>query len=165
MGNAASKKKRRGSTGNSFHDNLVLADKQQVDKNYTLDGKQDLGKGTSTTIKQGTSKKYTKTARSQGVAIKLYDGKSEIPPDLKQEAEILSKCDHPNICKLYEVAKTGKSTSLVLELCRGGCVMDKVKRIDEDEAARIMKQITSAGKQKCHITTQMCQCSHVTQRL
>jgi serine/threonine protein kinase len=102
-----------------------------------------LGEGTSTSIKQGTLKKYTKTERTGGVAIKLYDGKNEIQPDLKLEAEILRECDHPHIVKLYEVARVGKQLSLVLELCNGGSISDR-KPYTEKQASHVVRQICSA---------------------
>jgi hypothetical protein len=75
----------------------------KIEYNHDID-KKSLGKGASTQIKQATLKNYTKTTRTSGVATKLYDGKAQIPPDLKKEADILGQCDRPNIIKLYEVA-------------------------------------------------------------
>ena len=106
MGNSSSRK--------SLQDNLVQDSKRNIDENYNIVD-QALGSGKATQIRKATLKKYTKTERTSGVAIKLWDGKSEITSDLKLEAEILGKCDHPNIVKLYEVYKNGKNISLVLE--------------------------------------------------
>lgn len=133
----------------SLHDNLVVSEKRKVEENYDIQDK-PITKGKSTQIIQGTSKRYTKTKRSSGVAIKLFDGKSELPPpDLQKEADILSQCDHPNIVKLYEVAKGEKSggkknrISLVLELCRGGSVVDRMP-YTEKQVCHIMRQLCSA---------------------
>jgi calcium-dependent protein kinase len=140
MGNAHGGKKNE--SRKSLSDNLVRDEKRQIKDTYDV-VEQALGKGTSTQIKQATSKKYSKTTRSSGVAIKLYDGKSELPLDLKQEAKILSQCDHPNIVRLYELAKNQKQMSLVMELCTGGSVMDRMP-YTEKKASHIMRQVTSA---------------------
>ena len=103
----------------------------------------NLGKGQSTQIKEATMKKYTKTERTKGVAIKLYDGKAEIQPDLRKEAQILGRLDHPNIIRLFEVAKVGPQRSLVLELCTGGGLLDRLP-FKESQASHIMRQLLSA---------------------
>eukprot|EP00980_Cylindrotheca_fusiformis_P008604 scaffold1830_cov117-Cylindrotheca_fusiformis.AAC.3 len=138
MGNSSSldKKGRR-----SLQQNLVLQKNKLEDAYDMTHG--SLGEGSATNIRQATLKKYTKTERTGGVAIKLYDGKAEIPPDLKLEAEILRECDHPNIVNLYEVAHVGKQLSLVLELCSGGSVLDRLP-YEEKQASHIMRQVCSA---------------------
>ena len=90
-----------------------------------------------------SSKKFTKTEQNTGVAIKLYNGKSKSAQDLKTEAMILSQCDHPNIVKLFEVTKVSGHMSLVLELCDGGSVLDRLPYTDS-QASSIMRQVCSA---------------------
>lgn len=86
----------KGTRNPSLHGNLVHNENRKVDDVYAM-GSQ-LGHGSATQIVQAESKKYTKTKRTAGgYAIKLYDGKSEIPPDLGKEAAILLECDHPNV--------------------------------------------------------------------
>ena len=136
MGNAKSK------SDTNLQSNLVKGSSRDVIDNYKIVD-EAIGSGQSTQILKGSSSKYTKTARTSGVAIKLWDGKSELQTDLKLEAEILGKCDHPNIIKLYEVYKKGKHLSLVMELCAGGHVLDR-KPFTEDQASHIMRQVTSA---------------------
>ena len=71
---------------------------------------------------------------------------------LKEEINIMSNCDHPNIIKLLEVYENTISIELIMEQCQGGCVFDNlVKKIEaegkaytEKEAAVIFKQIMSA---------------------
>jgi calcium-dependent protein kinase len=138
MGNKSSSPNKRP----SLQSNLVRDRHSKIENNYDIDEK-SLGKGASTQIKQATLKNYTKTTRTSGVAIKLYDGKAQIPPDLKKEADILGQCDHPNIIKLYEVAKNGPRMSLVLELCQGGRLLDRLP-FTEDQASHVMRQLISA---------------------
>ena len=71
---------------------------------------------------------------------------------LREEINIMSKCDHPNIIKLFEVYEDSRHIELVMEQCLGGCLFDVlVKRIEEKgeafsekEAAMIFKQIITA---------------------
>lgn len=121
--------------------NMIADKERKMEDAYHVS--QELGKGTSTNIKHATLKKYTKKERTRGVAIKLYDGKSEIQPDLKKEATILGQLDHPNIVRLFEVVKVGSNRSLVLELCSGGPLLDRVP-FTESQASHIMRQLMSA---------------------
>jgi len=88
-------------------------------------------------------KKLNKTEKTSGVAIKLYDGKADVLPDFKTEAKILGQLDHPNIVRLYEVAKIGSRSSLVLELCTGGPILNRLP-FKEPDVSNIMRQIMSA---------------------
>ena len=71
---------------------------------------------------------------------------------LREEINIMSKCDHPNIIKLFEVYEDSRYIELVMEQCLGGCLFDAlVKKIKEKgvafserEAAIIFKQIMTA---------------------
>ena len=125
----------------SLQDNLVASDKR-LGSDYDLT--QSLGAGRETSIKKAHLKKYTKTEHSSGgVAIKLFDGKSLMPHDFKTEAAILSKCDHPNIVKLFEITKINNKMSLVLELCDGGKILDRLP-YTEPQVRKIVKQVCSA---------------------
>lgn len=137
MGNqhSSGKKKR-------LHGNLIVNQERKVEDTYEVTN-QSIGSGKSTQIKQATLKKYHKTERTRGVALKLYDGKAEIPPDLEKEAQILGQLDHPNIIRLFEVAKEGPRTSLVLELCTGGPLLGR-KPFKEEQASHIIRQLLSA---------------------
>ena len=85
--------------------------------------------------------------------------KSQIsdPTKFSKEINILSKCDHPNIIKLYEVYEDSRYFDLIMEQCIGGSLLDKlIEKIDkegqaysESEAANIFKQIM-LGINYCH---------------
>ena len=70
----------------------------------------------------------------------------------KNEINIMSKCDHPNIIKLIEIYEDNRYLDLVMEECRGGTLFDRLlKKMEDDdetftenEAAKIFKQIISA---------------------
>ena len=70
---------------------------------------------------------------------------------LMREVNLMIKLDHPNIIKLYEVYETDKNIYLIMELCTGGELFDRIventengKQFTEKEAANIFKQMMSA---------------------
>ena len=75
----------------------------------------------------------------------------------RNEINIMSKCDHPNIIKLYEIYEDPRYIDLIMEQCIGGTLFDKlIKRMQEKEetfsekeAANILKQIITAVSY-CH---------------
>ena len=68
------------------------------------------------------------------------------------EVEIISKLDHPNIIKLYEMYEDARKYYIVSELCTGGELFDYITangQLSESLAADIMKQLLSAVSY-CH---------------
>jgi len=70
---------------------------------------------------------------------------------LKSEIQILIKLDHPNIIKLYEIYENDNYIYLVMELCTGGELFDRIiqkteegKQFTEKEVAKIFQQMMSA---------------------
>ena len=69
----------------------------------------------------------------------------------KNEIEIMSILNHPNICKLYEVYEDSKFFYLIIEYCEGGELLDRItkkqkegKLYTEKEAAVIFRQLIEA---------------------
>jgi len=65
----------------------------------------------------------------------------------QEEIELMKKIDHPNILRLHETYEDAKYIYLILELCTGGELFDKIVNeglLQEKDAAEIMKQILSA---------------------
>jgi serine/threonine protein kinase len=136
MGNKQTKLHSSRSLG-ALQDNLVTSNSRHG-RVYDISG--NLGKG----LKKAQLKKYTKTEQTTGgVAIKLFNGQSKSNTDFKKEAAILSMCDHPSIVKLFEMTKVNNRMSLVLELCDGGSVLDRLPYV-ESQARKIVKQVCSA---------------------
>lgn len=66
---------------------------------------------------------------------------------LLKEIEMLKKLDHPNIVKIYEVLEDKDALFLILELCRGGDLCDRIEAegsLSEGDARTIMRQIFGA---------------------
>lgn len=63
------------------------------------------------------------------------------------EVEILSRLDHPNILKIYEMLEDGRKFYVVSELCTGGELFTYItsrSSLSEPIAANIMRQVLSA---------------------
>ncbi|XP_051852677.1 hormonally up-regulated neu tumor-associated kinase homolog A-like [Antechinus flavipes] len=72
---------------------------------------------------------------------------SYILKNMKREPRIQQMVKHPHIVQLYETLETENSFYMVMELCLGGDLLDKIydqKKLDEKEVRRFIKQIMSA---------------------
>ncbi|KAF4677960.1 hypothetical protein FOL47_008064 [Perkinsus chesapeaki] len=105
--------------------------------------KKSLGTGTYGSVSKAKNK-------ATGVlrAVKTMS-KSQVKnvPRFRQEIAIMKMLDHPNIIRLYETFEDAKNIYLVMELCTGGELFDRI--IDkgyftENDAAVIMKQMFAA---------------------
>ena len=74
----------------------------------------------------------------------------------KNEINILSRVDHPNIIRLYEIFEDERYISLIMEYCKGGDLFKKINELadkdqsfSEKEAVKIFKQLMSAVSY-CH---------------
>ncbi|XP_058880763.1 hormonally up-regulated neu tumor-associated kinase-like [Acipenser ruthenus] len=90
--------------------------------------------------------------RVVNVAIKVIDKKkakqdSYVLKNMKREPRIHQMIKHPNIVQLYETLETENSYYMVMELCLGGDLMDKIcdrKKLEESEVRMYTRQIMSA---------------------
>uniref|UniRef100_A0AAY5F1X0 Ribosomal protein S6 kinase n=1 Tax=Electrophorus electricus TaxID=8005 RepID=A0AAY5F1X0_ELEEL len=110
--------------------------------NYEMDLKEvALGEGSFSICRQCTHKKS-----EQKYAVKIVSKRMEA--QTKKEIAALKLCDgHPNIVKLHEIYHDQLHTYLVLELLRGGELLERIRRkqhFSETEASRIMRRLVSA---------------------
>ncbi|HSG27668.1 MAG TPA: serine/threonine-protein kinase, partial [Candidatus Krumholzibacterium sp.] len=80
------------------------------------------------------------------VALKAIRGEKRFDERAKtrllREAEILSKLEHPNICRLYDFIETEDADVLVLELIKGKSLNKvKIEELSRSEKLRIAVQI------------------------
>ena len=73
----------------------------------------------------------------------------ELLDDLRNEIGLLKMLDHPNVIKLYEYYEDASNIYLILELCDGGELFDRLhmqqgSRYTEAEAARLMFKMVAA---------------------
>ncbi|NXW32415.1 HUNK kinase, partial [Phaetusa simplex] len=86
------------------------------------------------------------------VAIKVIDKRkakqdSYVLKNMKRETRIHQMIKHPNVVRLYETLETDNSYYMVMELCLGGDLLDRIcdkKRLAEREVRRYTRQILSA---------------------
>ncbi|XP_039386756.1 hormonally up-regulated neu tumor-associated kinase homolog A-like [Mauremys reevesii] len=86
------------------------------------------------------------------VAIKVIDKKkakqdSYVLKNMKREPRIHQMIKHPNIVQLYETLETENFYYMVMELCLGGDLMDRIcdkKKLEEREVRDYTRQIMSA---------------------
>jgi calcium-dependent protein kinase len=124
-----------------------MSDKKITDV-YNLD-KKKLGEGSYGSVCKA-KKKEKQGSNDQEYAVKT------IPKDPKnkknetrtlQEIRIMKDMSHPNVIKLYESFEDHRSMYLVMELCIGGELFDRIieaGHFSEAQAGLIMKQIFEA---------------------
>ncbi len=109
-----------------------------------------LGQGSFATVKLATHKKD-----GSKWAIKVIKKQSIGPEDeaaLKSEVEVLQTVNHVNIVKMHEVFDCPQNLYMVMEVCAGGELFDRITEKDhysEVEARFALKQIAQALKY-CH---------------
>eukprot|EP00457_Paulinella_chromatophora_P001570 gb/GEZN01001572.1/.p1 GENE.gb/GEZN01001572.1/~~gb/GEZN01001572.1/.p1 ORF type:complete len:895 (+),score=151.44 gb/GEZN01001572.1/:97-2781(+) len=67
--------------------------------------------------------------------------------ELRKEIEVMKALDHPNIVKLYEVFESATDLYIVMELCRGGELFDRIKAkgtYTELHASKVLRQMFEA---------------------
>ena len=105
--------------------------------------KETIGKGTFSKVKLGINK-----ITGEKVAIKILD-KSKIleKEDLDRiirEISILSKIDHENVIKIYQIYEDSKNFLIIMEYCEGGELFNyivKKGRLSEKEASFFYYQL------------------------
>ncbi|OXB71618.1 UNVERIFIED_CONTAM: hypothetical protein H355_011963 [Colinus virginianus] len=121
---------------------------QQINDIYDIPNGVSLGKGSYGSVVKA---KDIKTNMMRAVKV-VYKPRIENVTRLKREILIMKRLDHPNIIKLLEVYEDLKNLYLVMELCTGGELFERIIKsghFSERYAASLMKQIFSAASY-CH---------------
>jgi len=126
-------------------------------KNYKLT--RTLGTGSFATVKLATKLKDSedlnddespKFKKGSKWAVKIIQKKNLEQEDkdaLESEVKILEDVDHPNIIKLVQVFDTPTQFYMVLELCPGGELFDRIvekEKYSEQDAANVVKKVADA---------------------
>lgn len=91
-----------------------------IGETYKFSGK--LGEGTYGQVKQATHKETGASRAIKSIDISNIKDKNRF----EQEVGIQQRLHHPNIVRLYEVFKDAKNVYLVMELCTGGELFDRI---------------------------------------
>lgn len=121
---------------------FILSKPGNIDDLYNLESK-TLGEGTYGTVKVGAQK-----ASGKKRAVKMMS-KAHLKnlSRFRQEVAIMKTMDHPNIIKLYETFEDARTMYLVMELCTGGELFDRIIEAGhfvERDAAVVMQHILRA---------------------
>lgn len=115
---------------------------------YALDPK-PLGRGSygevwAATHRKSGARRAVKSIQKAG--LKRYV--SNVSGFIQREIDCLRRLDHPNICRIYEAYETEEQTDLVLEICEGGDLLERLSlskpRLPEAEAASLFAQMLGA---------------------
>ncbi|CRG99828.1 calcium-dependent protein kinase 3, putative [Plasmodium relictum] len=118
---------------------FILSFTGNLEDFYNL-SEEPLGKGTYGCVYKATDK-LLKISRAVKVVSKK---KLKNIPRFRQEIDIMKNLDHPNVVKLLETFEDDEQIYLVMELCTGGELFDKIVKkgcFVESYASFIMKQI------------------------
>jgi len=131
-----------GPQGAVAHSFLVTDNPGKIVDFYELD-KKKLGEGSYGTVCKGSNKSTKKICAVKSIAKAQMKNLSRF----KQEIAIMKMMDHPNIIKLFETFEDHRNIYLVMELCTGGELFDRIieqGHFSESKAAILMKQIVMA---------------------
>ena len=97
---------------------------QKIEEVYDMpEGKKGwLGSGAYGTVVKCTHKKSKKVSWCKMIEKKKVSNQDK----LADEIWIMKFVDHPNVLKLYETFETKKTIYLVMEMCAGGELFDRI---------------------------------------
>src|SRR5262245_13732250 len=88
------------------------------------------------------------TALERPVALKAIRAEQRVTAEARgrflREARLLSKLDHPNICRVYDLLEGTDCDFLALELIEGETLRSAASRLSPEETLRIGEQIAGA---------------------
>lgn len=121
---------------------MVINNKGKISDVYDLD-KTKIGEGAYAYVCKATTKQTTKVRACK------VNNKQKLKDIAKfrSEIELMGSLDHANILNLFEVFEDHRNIYLIMELCVGGELFDRVidsGRFSEVDAAIIMQQILRA---------------------
>eukprot|EP00808_Paulinella_micropora_P025779 g431.t1 len=132
---------------------FLLTDFLTAKRGLGPDGKYDclrqIGKGSFASIyycvDRTTGKKYAAKITDRKRGLQALGSSSR---DLMSEVRILRKVEHPKIVKIYDTFETQDSIVLILELCLGGDLLDRLaqngREFSEEMSRRIFVQVVDA---------------------
>ncbi|KAM3130314.1 hypothetical protein pb186bvf_017610 [Paramecium bursaria] len=126
---------------------FIKSSNGKLEDNYIVD-KKELGSGSYGRVFLA---KIKDTQIERAIKV-IPKSKVRNPEKFKREIDIMRNLDHPNIIKLYETFEDSRNVYLVMELCTGGELFDKIiekGHFSEKEAQQIFLQIIQAINH-CH---------------
>jgi len=121
---------------------FIIDNQGKLTEFYDLD-KKKLGEGSYGSVCKATNKSTGATRACKSISKEHMKNLERF----KQEIAIMKMMDHPNIIKLYESFEDRKNIYLVMELCLGGELFDRIidaGHFTEVQAALLMQQMVRA---------------------
>jgi len=128
--------------GGIQHATFVIDNPGKISEFYDID-KKKLGEGSYGSV----SKAKSKTTGATRAVKSISKAQMKNLDRFKQEIAIMKIMDHPNIIKLYENFEDHRNIYLVLELCTGGELFDRIidaGHFTESQAATVMQHMFRA---------------------
>lgn len=125
--------------GRIQRDRFIWDNPGEIEDYYEFDTNL-LGSGSYGSVFKCTSK----TTNAVRAVKQMYRTHPRYMDWVRLEAKIMKKMDHPNIIKLFETFEDSKHVYLVMELCQGGGLAERLKQakwFPEWQAAGLMRQI------------------------
>ncbi|CAE8644893.1 unnamed protein product [Polarella glacialis] len=123
---------------------IVINNPGVLDQVYKVDQAKPLGQGSFGIVRKAKVKSTGAVRAVKSISKQLMKEKMNI---LMKEIEIMKAVDHPNSIMLYEIFEDERNLYLVMELCAGGCLHQRVRssgHLREADAAVAMRQIFRA---------------------
>lgn len=121
---------------------FVIDNKGKISEFYSVD-KKKLGEGSYGSVCKATNKSTGLVRAVKTIA----KGHMKNIERFHQEIAIMKMMDHPNICKLFESFEDHRNIYLILELCLGGELFDRIieaGHFTEVQAAIVMQNMFRA---------------------
>mmetsp|Transcript_49020 Transcript_49020/g.116631 ORF Transcript_49020/g.116631 Transcript_49020/m.116631 type:complete len:509 (+) Transcript_49020:143-1669(+) len=135
-------KKDNVKAGGITHGNFVIDSTGKITDHYDLE-KKKLGEGSYGSV----CKAKNKATGSLRACKTISKAQMKNLDRFKQEIQIMKIMDHPNIIKLFETFEDHRNIYLIMELCSGGELFDRIidaGHFSEVQAAILMQQIVRA---------------------
>ncbi|CAJ1344016.1 unnamed protein product [Effrenium voratum] len=133
----------RANTRKDFRQRLIdMEFSTNIEERYEID-KVKLGEGGFGTVRRARDKE---TGARRAVKFIVKSGVANVD-HLRREIQITQKMDHPNIVRLFAVYEDRCNLYLVMELCEGGELFDRLveeKYLTEPIVRKVMKQVFSS---------------------
>jgi len=140
--NAAKGPQKEVAAGGISHSQFIVDNPGKVMEFYEIE-KKKLGEGSYGSVSKAKNKSTAQVRACKSIS----KAQMKNVDRFKQEIAIMKMMDHPNIVKLYETFEDHRNIYLIMELCIGGELFDRIIEVghfDERQAAVLMQQIIRA---------------------
>merc|ERR1719197_198526 len=93
-----------------------------IEEDYEIDLKKALGEGGFGQV----CRAIHKATKAERACKKIRKKDVKDKKAFEREVELQKSLDHPNICRIYDVYQDAKMYYIVLELCKGGELFDRI---------------------------------------